>query len=182
MSGDEHRDLTGRIARILRDDGEDTGLTLAPGRVAQALASLGPAAVPGLIEVLTKTEGFGTPTHWQIVLQALTELRAREAIGPLIGLFGETRETERRMLLLAALGELGGPGDTAVHDLAKARLTDGEESPVLRGTAALCLGRLGDPRATDRLFHVVRDEQDATLRASAVRALTYLWQPPPSTP
>lgn len=133
------------------------------GVVAQALLTLGPAAVPHLLPLLGRPQA---------------EVRASAA--ELIGLLGDAGEAERLVDLLTdpseavreraavALGRLG--ASAAFDDLERA-LADG--APPVRAAVAEALGMIGDARAFARLLDVARTDVFEPAEAAA-RALARL--------
>ncbi|MEV0619069.1 HEAT repeat domain-containing protein [Nonomuraea sp. NPDC050404] len=171
-----HGHLYRMAASVMEDRaGTIVGLTPAPGRLALELTALGRSIVPRLVEMLTKSREFSSPTDIRIILQALVELHDPAAIGPLLRFFDTVRDDATRVPVLTALSTLGDTGDPQVTAIARRLLDDEEQKPALRGTAALCLGSLGCKEAAHTLVSLVHSP-DPELRGSSVRALKYLWR------
>jgi len=149
--------------------------TLSAVRRASMLAGHGPAIVPRLIEILTKTREYAAGDELQVIMLALDYLRDPLAVMPLAELAGTSTDAGLQTLALATLGTLG---DRRAFDVAGAVLADRDRGPVVRGAAAVCLGQLRDPRATGALLAVAQDPgQASVLRQSAVRGLGYVGGP-----
>ncbi|MEV5407259.1 HEAT repeat domain-containing protein [Thermopolyspora sp. NPDC052614] len=178
--------LIEQVDRIVRDrplDPRTPGFGVPPAVVARELAALGENAVPRLLEIATKTNEFATVTGPQIVLQAIALVGDRRAVPPLLDLLGRTGgsdgdagDEQVRMLTASALGELARRGDDDVRDALMGLLFDDDAGPAPRVTAALSLGRLGDPTVIDALAPLARPDVDVMLRTGAIRAIGYAWQ------
>jgi hypothetical protein len=145
---------------------------LTPARRAAILASHGPAVVPRLVEILTKTHEYATGVELQVIMLALDYLRDPRAVMPLVELARVPADEGLQTLVLGTLGTLG---DDRAFDVAQAVLTDRGRGPVVRGAAAVCLGQLRDPRAAGALLAVVQDPtHGSVLREGAIRGLGYL--------
>lgn len=176
-------DGVGRVLAERPDDDSAPGFGFPPGFVARELASAGEPAVPALLELATKTYEYASGGGPQIVLQAIALLGDRRAVPPLLDLLrvigedGRAGDEQVRPLVLSALGDLAGPGDRGVFDAVREVLGDERRTVVERATAALTLGRLGDPAAVELLVRLARaGEAEPMIRLSAIQAVGELWQ------
>lgn len=112
--------------------------------VATALASIGEAAIPSLLEALQHTE-------WLVRLHAVESLgktKSPRAVEPLLALLFNDQDSAVREDIVKALGDIGDP--QAVEFLFAAM-----REPGLRTLAVEALGRIGDRRAVPVLIEVV---------------------------
>jgi HEAT repeat protein len=161
----QHRDLFEQVNAVLKS-GTAPKQPRSPALVAETLACLGSETVPRLLEILTKTDEPRQP----IVLRALALLRDPRGAPPLLELLGRTRDSARRVQILATLGAIGDP---VAFDDARELLLDDDQSPAVRGAAALCLGSLGDQRAAGHLMASAA-ASPPMLRGAAYRALGFM--------
>jgi HEAT repeat protein len=160
-----------------RSPGRPVAGTLSSTRRGAMLTSHGPVIVPRLLEIVTKTHEYAPANGeaLEAVMVALGYLRDQRAVLPLAEL---TRSSPEPGLRLLALGTLGALGDPRAFDAAQAVMADRDQSPVVRGAAAICLGQLRDRRATAALLAAAQDTSEASvLREDAVRGLGYLGDP-----
>lgn len=109
-----------------------------------ALAAIGEAAIPSLLEALQHDE-------WLVRLHAVESLgktRSHRAVEPLLSALFNDRDSAVREDAVRALGEIGDP--QAIDYLFTAM-----REPSLRTLAVEALGRIGDPRAVPALIDVV---------------------------
>ncbi|TXK43376.1 HEAT repeat domain-containing protein [Nonomuraea sp. C10] len=180
------RTLHDDILSLMRDHpvhSRSPGPAAAPGRVAHMIAAMRPRArpdlVPAILEILTKTRETAPGPGPQILTGALIELRDRRAVQPLFHEVTERHSGDERLLAVGALGVLAHRDDPGVVPLNQRLLADRRELVSVRGSAAMALGRLGDPRAAEQLLRATRpDTAQPALRESAIRAMGYLWQSP----
>jgi HEAT repeat protein len=151
-----------------------------PANMAHRLSIMGPGIVPRLIEILTRLPGdpLATGRGAQVVLAALELLQDPRAGTSLIALVGDpSRGDDQRILALAALGGIARASmadDSRALELASRLLADSERSAVVRGAAALCLGRMGDPQVAGQLLAEAGPGREILLRRAAVQALGHL--------
>ena len=126
-------------------------------RAAEALAAIGPPAVPALVGVALGKEkqsaGFA--------IAALAEIRDPRAVEPLATV---ARGESHSRAAIAALEKQGSPAVPALIGLL------GEKSWDVQREAIRALGRLGDPRAVEPLLAVLQ-EPDGLRRAEVESAL-----------
>lgn len=111
---------------------------------AAALASIGEAAIPALLDALQHEE-------WLVRLHAVESLgktKSPRAVEPLLSILFNDRDSAVREDAVRALGEIGDP--QAVEFLFTAM-----REPGLRTLAVEALGRIGDRRAVPVLVEVV---------------------------
>ena len=109
-----------------------------------ALAAMGEAAIPALLETLTHQD-------WLVRLHAVESLgktKSQKAVQPLISSLFNDVDSAVREDAIRALGEIGDP--QAVEFLFTAM-----KEPGLRTLAVEALGRIGDRRAVPMLIEVV---------------------------
>jgi len=112
--------------------------------VAAALAAIGEAAIPALLETLQHEE-------WLVRLHAvesLGKMKSQKAVDPLLSVLFNDQDSAVREDAVRALGEIGAP--QAVEFLFTAM-----KEPGLRTLAVEALGRIGDRRAVPVLIEVV---------------------------
>lgn len=127
----------------------------------ESLVRLGAAAVPALLD---KLEADGHP---MVIVQALGRIGDLRATAPLLALLGQARPLERgerehqaeRLLILAALREIGDP---SAEPTLRAILASGTADMATRLAAATALARHGSPNAreTARVF-ILETEKEA---------------------
>lgn len=109
-----------------------------------ALAALGEAAIPALLDALTHAD-------WLVRLHAVESLgktKSRNAVEPLLSALFNDEDSAVREDVIRALGDIGDP--QAVEFLFTAM-----QEPGLRTLAVEALGRIGDRRAVPVLIEVV---------------------------
>ncbi len=112
--------------------------------VSRALAAIGEAAIPALLEALRHEE-------WLVRLhavEALGKTKSHQAVEPLLSTLFNDADSAIREDAVRALGEIG--DSKAVEFLFAAM-----KEPGLRTLAVEALGRIGDRRAVPRLIEVV---------------------------
>ncbi|MDX6651460.1 MAG: hypothetical protein QOJ38_241 [Solirubrobacterales bacterium] len=167
LADDSDRDVRSAAARSLGRLGEETAaapLALAlvekhvPRAVAsQALLAIGPAALPGLVD-----------------LKDHPEPDVRELVARLLGVLGGPAEAEYLHALVedpsapvraAAARALGRIGDARASAALTARLED--RIPAVRAAAATALGALGDRSAVPPLLRIAREDDFEPARQAA---------------
>ncbi|UVT19050.1 MAG: HEAT repeat domain-containing protein [Nitrospira sp.] len=111
---------------------------------AAALAAIGDAAIPSLINAL-QHEAWLVRLH---AVESLGKTRSREAVEPLLSVLFNDQDSAVREDAVRALGEIGDP--QAVEYLFTAM-----REPGLRTLAVEALGRIGDPRAVPVLIGIL---------------------------
>lgn len=112
--------------------------------VSGALASIGDAAIPALLDALRHEE-------WLVRLhavEALGKAKSRKAVEPLLSTLFNDRDSAIREDAVRALGEIG---DSQAVEFLYAAMKE----PALRTLAVEALGRIGDRRAVPHLIDVV---------------------------
>jgi HEAT repeat protein len=112
--------------------------------VSGALAAIGEAAVPALLEALTHSE-------WLVRLHAVESLgktKSSQAVEPLLSTLFNDGDSAVREDAVRALGHIG---DARAVDYLFTAMKD----PTLRTLAVEALGAIGDPRAVPVLIEVV---------------------------
>ncbi len=150
---------------------EDSG---ARASATEVLAQYGAVSVPGLLEILSKTEDEGLQLDTITALGRIGDRRATDAILP----FLEKVKRQDRRIVLVALGSIADP---RTESLLIQALQSEEEDPDARAQVALGLGRIGTPRAFQSLARalsdanlVVADSASESLKLAGVRALETL--------
>ena len=177
----DHRTLFEQVAT--RVEGRPSGSgrvapisgTFAPAQRAQSLASMGTVIVPRLLEMLLKTREYSGAAELQAILQALSALHDDRAVLPLADLVRQRAPDSARVF---ALGVLGAMRDARAFDAVQLAFTRLENSPAVRGAAAVALGLFGDRRATATLLAALRDPTENTgVRRHVARGLGHLADP-----
>ncbi|MFX1254791.1 MAG: HEAT repeat domain-containing protein [Promethearchaeota archaeon] len=112
------------------------------------------------------------PVELQLAAKALGEIKAPQAVDPLLKLL-ENENKWVRTAAIEALGEIKAP--QAVDPLLKL-LEDEYEDEGVRGNAARALGQIGAPRALDLLLSLLENEHK-WVRGNAARALGQIGDP-----
>jgi HEAT repeat protein len=150
---------------------------------ATALAAIGPAAVPALVEAL-KHEEWLVRLH---AVEALGKVKAPAAVPPLLFVLFNDRDSAVREDSVRALGEIGSPETVEF-------LVTVLKDPTLRPLAVEALGRIGDHRAVPVLIDIVTGanrlsdsrviagcsdkwDEEMVTRGHAVRALGAIGDP-----
>jgi HEAT repeat protein len=185
------------LSRILKGEAEAVlGTAAVPiGReeqaaAARALASIGAAGVPALIDALDNSSlsdevvpalaATQDPRALEPLISALDSSWSRWETIQALGSLGDPRAIPTLLALkegfdagpaLGAVASIGGP--EARHSLLAAM---GDRRPERRLAAAQALGRLGGPEATARLGAAL-DDRDLQVRVAATQALGRLGGP-----
>jgi hypothetical protein len=149
--------------------------TFPPSNRARSLREMGTTIVPRLLEMLLKSAEIFDVGEIQTVFQTLNALRDPRSVMPLADLVGRRTLEPARIF---ALGTLGTMKDPRTFQTVQSALANLENSPGVRGAAAVALGMFEDRRATPVLLALLRDttENDA-LRRDAVRGLGFVGDP-----
>jgi len=141
-------------------------------RRAEEIAAYGQTVTPRVLELLTKTREYSSQNEWQALFNAITRLKDRRALPPLVKLMDSP---ERQEVKIAAAYTLGQLGDIRAVEILLTNLLNHSNGIELRKTCAISLGLLKDVRAIDPLLEVFRNEaNEIVLRAKATSALGIL--------
>ncbi len=151
------REAVAGLGRALADPEVDVRLA--------AAQALGSTRLPEATLALLGHLDDSNPQVQVAVISALERLRDPRSIMPLVGKIQDTRSIVRRAVA-RALGTLGGP--RVVSGLVLA-LRDSD--PLVRVAAVVALGRSGASEAVDALASVLEQDDDITVRVTAVEAL-----------
>ncbi|MCW5933901.1 MAG: HEAT repeat domain-containing protein [Fimbriimonadia bacterium] len=121
----------------------------ARGAAGDVLTKLGKISVPGLLDILNKTEDEAIKLFVIETLGKIGDTRATAAIQKYLSL-----PPEKRRIVISALGLIGDPASEA--DLSRA-LQNQEEDADARVQAALGLGKIGSPKAAQLLVKSLND-------------------------
>jgi hypothetical protein len=139
------------------------------------IAVLGPQAVPRILELLTRSEGYASDVEVGALCDALALLADSRAEEPLRNALRSDRNREKRIRAAYILGEMG---STASLDLIAAVVRSPAEDPPLRRSALLSLLTLAGRDAFEVLHEVAAGrDNDLDLRATAIYALGGLSDP-----
>jgi HEAT repeats len=148
--------------------------TYPPTQRAQKLERMGQQIVPRLLEIVMKSKEYSDIAQLQTVVQALNALHDERAVMPLANLVMGKLEPAR----VFALGALGKMRDPRTFDVVESAFANLDNSPGVRGAAAVALGMFSDRRATNRLLAALRDSTEhEAVRRYAARGLGYLGDP-----
>ena len=135
--------------------------------VASALGKIGPR--PPVIAILTQALAVGERGSRRAVVEAFTQLEAKEAFPALRKALTDPDPAVRQGAV-AALGELG--DRRALPDFRERLLFDA--SPGVRAEAAYRLGKLGDHQELQALEEAAHDDASPIVRVWADRARAYI--------
>ncbi len=124
---------------------------------ADAIAGLGEAVVPGVLEQVWKLDADPAGTETAAFFGALERLQDTRSVLPMIELTEKPHPTENRASAVSVLSRLGDPrGFEVVLRLAG----DVRIPELLRGQSIRVLGRFDDTRASQQLTAILLDEHD----------------------
>jgi HEAT repeat protein len=139
-------------------------------RVADTLFAFGTGAIPQLLEVLDNRDALYSVNGVEVAARALGQLRAQEAVSPLIQLLTHP-EFRVRLNAIRALGQIGDPAATD----AVARCAQ-DPAWEVRNAVMRTLGQLRATKCVSDIAEALRDES-WWVRFSAAEALWQLGQP-----
>jgi HEAT repeat protein len=124
---------------------------------AEAIAELGKAATPRVVERLWKTNEYGDETESGALFGALEKLRDTRAVMPMIALIEDrTSSADVKSFAAGVLSVIGDPrGLEPVLRLAQ----DRDVAPEARIPAIRSLGRFSDRRASTALIGILENEK-----------------------
>jgi len=146
--------------------------TFTPVQRADAVAGLGAEVTPRLLEMILKSDEAADPKERASVFGALTRLRDRRAVPPLIALLGPERDPALRRSAAGALGHLE---DARAVPPLLSLLRNPSETENVRCSAATSLGFLGAREASSTMQEVLLSPASGLeLRKAVVGALDQL--------
>jgi hypothetical protein len=138
---------------------------------AAAVARMGDAAEPVVMDWLTRENPYGSGFSFAVAVLAEWQRRDRRATPLLIPLLNSPQEKTREQ----ATKLLADFPDPRAYDALLSALQRSED-PVVRGDAAMGLGRLHDKRASGALLATLSDPNPG-IRYSAIAALGGIYDP-----
>lgn len=138
-----------------------------PRAIVDVLSHFGDDAIPVLLEFLHNPPPCPQPEKAvHAIVAALGELRAKQAVQPLLDTLSSASNPVLRRVGVRALGQIGDP--TALPFLIQAARSD---DILLRLGAISAMGMLADPRAEPLLLELLTTAPDARIRYAAAEAL-----------
>ncbi len=132
----------------------------------EAIAALGSAAVPRVLEMLWKSQDYGDDKTFSALFTALTQLEDPRALEPMRELTEASHPAYTRTSAIRVLTALRDPAVTPLLlDLAGEPATE----PAVREYAIRSLGKVADPRAGEQLTAMLLD-QDASIEERRLAA------------
>jgi len=131
-----------------------------PSARGQAIAALGLAATPRILEILTKTREYANDNERDALFVALALLRDARATLPLVAFLADGYPEPVKEQAASALGRIA---DSRGVDVLSVTLRNPAAPVQLRGACALAIGQIRDPRGLEPLLEVFSNENTSNV-------------------